>query len=168
MKPNGTRKARNCCDGSAKAAPQLRAAAQTYASCVEQPCMRIFFALSASLGMTVYSADATNAYANSPAPTVPTYVRIDDAFADWYLAKHGKAIDRNMVLPVLHALQGHPEAGALWEKTINSLLSDLSFVSTTHETSPSMPTSRRSGSVLRKPENQPGHHCRPCQAHLAH
>jgi Reverse transcriptase (RNA-dependent DNA polymerase) len=40
-----------------------------------------------------------------------------------------------MVLPVLHALQGHPEAGRCWERHINQILlgSDLGFVTTTHD-----------------------------------
>ena len=37
-----------------------------------------------------------------------------------------------MVLPVLHALQGHPESGRLWEEHINPILSDLGFTTTTH------------------------------------
>jgi hypothetical protein len=39
----GTIKARMCCDGSKRAAPELRFA-QTYASCIDQPCMRLFYA----------------------------------------------------------------------------------------------------------------------------
>jgi hypothetical protein len=35
---------------------------------------------------TVVGADATNAFANSPPPAVPTFVRIDDAYTNWYLA----------------------------------------------------------------------------------
>ena len=133
IKTDGTRKARNCCDGSNRAAPGLRAAAQTYASCVEQPCMRLFFALSSALGLTVLKTDANNAYANSPAPQVPTFVRIDDAYAEWYYTKHGIHLDRSLVLPVLHALQGHPESGALWERHINGILAKHGFKSTTHE-----------------------------------
>ncbi|KAG7369162.1 hypothetical protein IV203_031905 [Nitzschia inconspicua] len=40
-----------------------------------------------------------------------------------------------MVLPVLHALQGHPESGRLWETYINTILSlpEWSFKSTTHD-----------------------------------
>jgi Reverse transcriptase (RNA-dependent DNA polymerase)/GAG-pre-integrase domain len=133
FKGDGTRKARNCCDGSERAAPALHGEAKTYASCVEHPCMRIFFALSAVLGMTTFGADATNAFANSPPPAVPTFVRIDDAYADWYLERHGVELDRSMVLPVLHALQGHPESGSHWEQTINKILLDLGFTNTTHE-----------------------------------
>jgi hypothetical protein len=40
-----------------------------------------------------------------------------------------------MVLPVLHALQGHPESGKLWEEHINKVLSlpELHFQSTTDD-----------------------------------
>jgi hypothetical protein len=97
--------------------------------------MRLFYALSAAMGFVVMGADCTNAYANSPSPTQSTYVRIDDAYADWYRSCHGKEVDRSFVLPVLKALQGHPEAGALWEKHINKILDDLDIVYTTHERS---------------------------------
>ena len=58
----------------------------------------------------------------SPLPAVPTYVSIDDAYADSYFRKIGSKIDHSKVLPVLHALQGHPELGKLWESHINSSL----------------------------------------------
>ena len=53
----------------------------------------------------------------------------------WYRKRFGKSIDPNThVIPVLHALQGHPEAGALWEKMIVGILVDeLKFKATTHE-----------------------------------
>jgi Reverse transcriptase (RNA-dependent DNA polymerase) len=40
-----------------------------------------------------------------------------------------------MVLPVQHALQGHPESGALWEKLVNQVIARHGFTSTTHERS---------------------------------
>ena len=135
FKADGTRKARNCCDGSRRAAPELHDVAQTYSSCIEQPCMRLFFALAAALNMTIVAADATNAYANSPPPEIPTYVWVDDQYISWYRRKHGVTLSRDMVMPVLHALQGHPESGALWEKHINGILHKLGFKNTTHEKS---------------------------------
>ena len=48
--------------------------AETYASCIEQPVFRLFLALSASLNYLIYGGDAQDAFAHSPAPTVPTYV----------------------------------------------------------------------------------------------
>jgi hypothetical protein len=95
--------------------------------------MRLFFALSAAIGFVVMGADCTNAYANSPSPTQATYVQIDDAYADWYRSCHGKEVDRSLVLPVLKTLQGHPEAGTLWEMHINKILNDPDIVYTTHE-----------------------------------
>ena len=134
IKGDGTRKARNCCDGSPRAAPQLKLA-NTYSSCVEQPCMRLFFALCTHEGFISLKVDATNAYANSPPPDQPTFVIIDDQYADWHLIRHGVAVPRDMVLPVQHALQGHPESGALWEKLVNTVLARHGFTSTTHERS---------------------------------
>ena len=134
LKADGTRKARNCCDGSPRSAPQLKLA-NTYSSCIEQPVMRMFFALCAHEGYIALKVDATNAYANSPPPDQPTFVYIDDQYADWYLARYGIAISRDMVLPVQHALQGHPESGALWEKFVNTVIARHGFKATTHERS---------------------------------
>lgn len=60
---------------------------------------------------------------------------IDQPYADWFLVRYGFAVERDMVLPVQHALQGHPESGALWERFINQVLSRHGFKSTTHERS---------------------------------
>ena len=66
-------------------------------------------------------ADCTYAYANPPSPTQLTYVRIDDAYADWYRARLGKEVDHSLV-------QGHPEAGALWGNTsTRSSTASISF-----------------------------------------
>jgi hypothetical protein len=107
IKRDGTRRARNCCDGSIRAAPVLHKVAQTYSSCVEQPVQRLFFALSAELGYRVYGGDAKDAYAHSPPPERPTFCEIDDAYAEWYEHRFGVVLDRSLVLPVQHALQGH-------------------------------------------------------------
>ena len=97
----------------------------------------MFFALSAYLGYRVYGGDATDAYAHSPPPKHPTFVSIDDAFADWYKSRFGKEIDCSLVLPVQHALQGHPESGRLWEQHISSILmsEEFGFTTTTHDRS---------------------------------
>jgi hypothetical protein len=102
---------------------------------VEQPIQRLFYAVAAQLNYHVFGGDAKDAYAHSPPPRVPTYVHIDDAYADWYYARCGIPVDRKLVLPVQHALQGHPESGKLWEDHINSILfsSELSFQTTTHD-----------------------------------
>ena len=135
IKRDGTWRLRNCCDRSPRAAPILHGLISTYSSCVEQPIQRMFFSLAASLGYNVYGGDALDAFAHSPPPVVPTYVSIDDAYADWYFCKTGRKIDRSKVLPVLHALQGHPESGKLWESHINLILfsPELNFKCITHD-----------------------------------
>lgn len=134
VKPNGKRKCRACIDGSKRAAPWLHQFAQTYASCIEQPCMRLFFALAATNGLIVTFADTANAFQQSPPPTRKCYLQIDDAYASWYFKRHGHHVDRHgYVVPVERALQGHPEAGRLWETMIVDILSKRNFTSTTHE-----------------------------------
>jgi hypothetical protein len=136
VKPDGTRKARACIDGSKRSAPWLRQFAKTYASCIEQPCMRLFFAVAAANGLTVTIADTTNAFQQSPPPTHKCYLAIDDAYRSWHKKRYDIDVDpRTHVVPVEKALQGHPEAGALWEKMIVGILEgpELGFTSTTHE-----------------------------------
>ena len=137
VKDSGKRKARACIDGSLRAAPWLRDMVSTYASCIEAPCMRLFFALCAANNLTVITADTTNAFQQSPPPSVPCFVEIDDAYESWYQKRFPDAppLDRKrMVVPVGRALQGHPEAGKLWEKMIVGILKkELGFVSTSHE-----------------------------------
>lgn len=135
VRRSGERRSRNCCDGSKRAAPTLHALARTYSSCVEQPIQRLFLALAAIENNLLFSGDAKDAYAHSPPPDIPTFVSIDAAYADWYEWKFNKKIDRTHVLPVQHALQGHPESGRLWEEHINRILQspELNFKSTTHD-----------------------------------
>jgi Reverse transcriptase (RNA-dependent DNA polymerase) len=97
--------------------------------------MRLFFALCAHKGYVSLKVDATSAYANSPPSEQPTFVYIDDQYADWYLNRYGVSVSRDMVLPVQHALQAHPESGALWEKFVNNVIARHSFKSTVHERS---------------------------------
>jgi hypothetical protein len=103
IKQCGKRCSRNCCDGSPRAAPKLHALAKTYASCVEQPIFCLFCTLSAAQNLLVYGGDAQDAFAHSPAPKIPTFIRINDAFAEWYKAKFDITLDQKKVLPVLHA-----------------------------------------------------------------
>ena len=111
IKLDGTRSARECCDGSLRAAPALHQNAITYASCIELPCMRLFFSIAAITNHIVLLTDAVNAYANARGPTIPTFIRVDDAFIDWYSTRFNVTLHRGMVVQAKHALQGHPEAG---------------------------------------------------------
>jgi hypothetical protein len=128
-----TPKARGTCNGGKRYGKAVTLA-HTYASCVEQPGARIFWSLAALHGMTVLGADAGNAFAEAPPPIQPFYMAIDDQFRNWWTESLGNApIPEGMVLPVQHAMQGHPEAPRLWEKHIVQILEKLGFQSTTHE-----------------------------------
>jgi hypothetical protein len=123
----------------------------------------LFSVLSAAMSLVVMGADCTNAYANTPSLSQPTYVRIDDAYTDWYHSRYGKEVGLSLVLPVLKTLWRRPEAGALWEKhIIKKILDDLDLVYITRERRiyrgtidgkdrSSMPTSRRHRCRLLRP-----------------
>ena len=92
-----------------------------------------FYGLMCRYGLTIYGGDTTDAYAHSPAPN-DTYLVVDDAYADWYYKKKGEHISKRMVLPVRHALQGHPESGKMWMNMIdNILINQFGFRKATHD-----------------------------------
>jgi len=57
VKLSGVQKCQCCMDALKRSAPWLRMFLQTYASCVEQPCMQLFFALCAVLSFLVFFAN---------------------------------------------------------------------------------------------------------------
>jgi len=61
------------------------------------------------------------------------FMKLDDAFRDWYQERTGALLDKDLVLPVLWALQGHPEAARLWEEHISAILEDIGFKNMMHE-----------------------------------
>ena len=84
--------------------------------------------------LTLFAGDAKDAYAHSPPSTIDAYLSIDDQYADWYKSRYGKDIDRRKVVKIQHALQGHPEAGRLWQHHINDILiNKMGFQNTTHD-----------------------------------
>ena len=135
IKPSGVRKSRACLDGSKRAAPWLRHLVQTYSSCIEMPCLRLFFAICAMKGYIVGFGDVNNAYQQSPPPSVDCFLEVDDTIDDWYFRRFGIRLNRlKDVIPLYRALQGHPEAGVLWERMITDILiNKMGFKNTTHE-----------------------------------
>ena len=135
IKPDGTKKARCVCNG----APSRRGSvtlAHTYAAALDQSGARTFWAISALHNYKAYGADATNAFAEAPPPTAPLYVTIDEPFKAWWVQVLKRPpITVGHVLPVRHALQGHPESPRLWATMIHSILTgpSLNFTCATHE-----------------------------------
>ena len=93
VRQNGDQQSQNCCNGSKRAAPLPHAIEKTYSSCVKQPVQRLFIALSALMGHCLFGGDAKDAFAHSPPPERPTFVQINDAWADWYENTFGMKIN---------------------------------------------------------------------------
>jgi hypothetical protein len=69
--------------------------------------------------MTAIGAATGNAFAEAPAPIQPFYMAIDEQFRTWWTECLGKdPIPEEFVLPVNHALQGHPEAPDFGRSTL--------------------------------------------------
>ena len=81
VKHSGVRWSQMCCKGSKKAVPQLHAVASTWSLCVELPVQQLFLGICANTGLIIFSGDATNAYAHSPA-LKDTYLQVDDDYAE--------------------------------------------------------------------------------------
>jgi hypothetical protein len=123
VKATGIRKSRACLDGSKRSAPWLRLLVQTYSSCIELPCLRAFIATCVNRGYYIGFGDVVNAYQQSPPPTNDCFLEVDDEVIDWYYHRFKKTLRKfKDVIPLFHALQGHPEAGVLWERMINDIL----------------------------------------------
>jgi len=98
---------------------------------LEHPVFRLFIALCAADNLTICGGDAKDAFAHSPGPSMPTSMKLDDAFQDWCLERTGVLLDKDLVLPVLRALQGQPEAARLCEEHISAILEKVGFKNTT-------------------------------------
>ncbi len=84
--------------------------------------------------MLVYGADVSNAFAEAPPSKQGFFIYPNRAFHDWWVNKKGKPpILEGHVIPVLGAMQGHPESPRLWEKHINWILQDIGLMLTIHE-----------------------------------
>ena len=79
VKDDGTLKARCVCNGNPRRKGTVTLD-HTYAACLAQTGSRIFWALSAVQGLLVVGADASNAFAEAPAPKAPLYVYADDQY----------------------------------------------------------------------------------------
>ena len=112
----------------------VRILAETYANCVDQTSARLFYAVAAAENLLVLGADVSNAFANAPPPKQGFYVRPDRAFTEWWV-HHKKLppIPPGHVIPILLAMQGHPESPRLWEKHADEILCDIGITPTIHE-----------------------------------
>lgn len=103
------KKARCTCDGSTRAG-QVRILDHTYANCVDHTSSRLFYAAAAAKNLVIFGADVLNAFGEAPPPKQGFYIRPDKAFQDWWISKRQQPIPKGHVIPILAAMQGHPEA----------------------------------------------------------
>ena len=132
IKTDGRKKARCVANG----APHLKGTitlAATYAACLDQSANRLFWSFVAIKCKQVFGADAQNAFAEAPPPTTPLYLKIDDAFRNWWYHKKHEWISPNSYVRVNHAIQGHPESPRLWNIHIDKILAKMGYIPTTHE-----------------------------------
>jgi hypothetical protein len=126
------KKARCTCDGSTRGG-QVRVLDHTYANSIDQTGSRIFYAIAAVENLLVFGSDVSNAFGEAPPPKQGFYIRPDRAFLAWWASKGRPPIPKGWVIPVLAAMQGHPESPRLWEKHIDGILRSLGFIPTVHE-----------------------------------
>jgi hypothetical protein len=119
QKVNGTFKARKCMNGK-----QLTRMGLTfehiYAACMEQHCLRMFVAIAAILGFLIKDGDVVNAYAHADAEGPTIYLVVNDVIQSWYQARFGVTFLLGSCVPLLKAMQGHPEAGSRWSKHVDA------------------------------------------------
>lgn len=130
---DGRKKARCTCDGSSRGG-QVWVLDYTYANSPDHTCSRLFYAIAAAENLMLYGADVSNAFAEAPPPKQGFYIRPDSAFKAWWTIHKGRPpIPPNHVIPILSAMQGHPEAPRLWEKHADRILRLIGLNPTIHE-----------------------------------
>jgi hypothetical protein len=108
--------------------------AETYANCVDQTSARLFYAIAGAENLLIFGADVSNAFAVAPPPKQGFFIRTDRAFNEWWV-QHKKLppIPLGHLIPILLAMQGHPESPRLWEKHADEILRDIGLMPTAHE-----------------------------------
>ncbi len=133
IKNDGRKKAQCVCDGSMHSG-MVRVLAETYANCIDQTSARLFYAIAAAKNLLVFGANVSNAFAEAPPLKQGFFIRPDRAFHEWWV-NHKKLppIPPGHVIPVLSAMQGHPESPCLWEKHADKILCEIGLTPTVHE-----------------------------------
>ena len=132
IKHDGRKKARATCDGSTRG-NVVRILDHTYAGTPDHVGQRIFYGTCAAENLLVYGSDASNAFAEAGPPRQGINLFIDRSFREWWVSKGRPPIPDGWVVPLLSAMQGHPESPRLWERHIDKIIRKLGLTPTTHE-----------------------------------
>jgi len=148
---DGRKKARCVCDGSTRSG-MVHILDETYASCVDQTSSHLFYAVSATKNLLVFGADVSNAFAEAPPPRQGFFVCPDRAFHEWWVnhKKRPPILDGH-VIPILSAMQGHPESPRLRENTPTQFYANSGLLrpSMSHVYTPELSTTTMSSSNVR-------------------
>jgi hypothetical protein len=107
---------------------------ETYANCVDQTSSRLFYGIAAAKNLLIYGADVSNAFAEAPPPKQGFNIFPDCAFNKlWTIHKQKLPLCPGEVIPILLAMQGHPELPWLWEKHADAILRDLGLTPMVHK-----------------------------------
>jgi hypothetical protein len=130
---NGQKKAWHVCDGSTRSG-QVCILAKRNANCVDQMSAHLLYTVAAAKNLLVYGADVSNAFAKAPPPKQGFYIRPECAFNEWWVQhKSHPPIPSGQVIPILLAMQGHPESPRFWEKHANEILREIGITPMVHE-----------------------------------
>jgi hypothetical protein len=129
---NNRKKVRGVCDGSTRGGKTMIHGA-TYAPTPHQIDFRLQLALAASLGMYLWHADVTNAFAKAERPEQMYYMHCGRVFRNCWAERNPTIpLPPDAVVPVLKNLQGHPEAPRLWSVRSHGVLIALELKNKTH------------------------------------
>jgi hypothetical protein len=104
----------------------------TYAPTPQHIEFYIQMALAVNLGMSLWHADVSNAFAEAECPNQMYYMQCDTVFRDWWKRTHPDIpLPPDAIIPVLKNLQGHPEGPRLWAVRCHGVLVALKFKATT-------------------------------------
>ena len=106
----------------------------TYAGRVNHTSSRMFYAVMAADNMMLYGVDITNAFGDALPPKQGIHILPVRAFREWWTWHKGREpIPEGHVIPVLTAMQGHPEALRLWAKHAYKIIKKLDLKHTGHK-----------------------------------
>ncbi len=84
--------------------------------------------------LLVYDVDVSNAFAKAPPTKQGFFIYPDRAFNEWWIKhKNCPPIPPGHVIPILSAMQGHPESPRLWEKHPDKILREIGLTPRVHE-----------------------------------
>jgi hypothetical protein len=112
QKGSGEHKARNCMDGKQIVRMDAKIG-NTYATCMEQHCLRLFVESTAYLGNIIEDDDVVNAYAHAEAEGTPIFIVVDEVFKTWFQDRFKTDIPLGSCVRVCKAIPARAPGGQI-------------------------------------------------------